>query len=398
MIRTRMKSVVVLLMLLVMCSTFTEVSFAAEPPDLSRSGSIAVTLREVEQEHKVVTGAVFRLYKVADAVMDGYLLTFDKTEPFENSNISLEDLSAENLAVHLDAYAKEQSIAYATGRADDAGTVKFDGLTTGLYLLSQDGNAEGYYATVPFLVSIPMTDQETGSWLYDIEANPKVEAIPERPEDFTSRTVEKIWTGSGAETPDHITVALMKNGELYETVKLSADNNWSYTWEKLPVLYRWEVVELQVPSGYRVSYHHQGTKTLIQNTYQPSIPTVEELTVKKVWDDRDSGKRPASITVELLCGDRVYDTVELRESMSWTYTWTELEAGKTWSVREVNVPAGYQVEYSVDGTNLVITNSALPPLIQTGQLNWPVPVMAGLGVLLFALGWIMRSTKRHEKK
>ena len=28
-----------------------------------------------------------------------------------------------------------------------------------------------------------------------------------------------------------------------------------------------------------------------------------------------------------------------------------------------------------------------PPLIQTGQLNWPVPVLALTGILLFSLGW-----------
>lgn len=39
-----------------------------------------------------------------------------------------------------------------------------------------------------------------------------------------------------------------------------------------------------------------------------------------------------------------------------------------------------------------------PPLIQTGQLNWPVPVLAIAGMLLFAAGWVLVSTgkERHE--
>lgn len=39
-----------------------------------------------------------------------------------------------------------------------------------------------------------------------------------------------------------------------------------------------------------------------------------------------------------------------------------------------------------------------PPLIQTGQLNWPVPVLAIVGMLLFAAGWVLVSTgkDRHD--
>lgn len=37
-----------------------------------------------------------------------------------------------------------------------------------------------------------------------------------------------------------------------------------------------------------------------------------------------------------------------------------------------------------------------PPLIQTGQLNWPVPVLAGSGILLFMLGWILVFSKRER--
>ena len=43
-----------------------------------------------------------------------------------------------------------------------------------------------------------------------------------------------------------------------------------------------------------------------------------------------------------------------------------------------------------------------PPtkLPQTGQLNWPVPVLVVLGLALFSLGWGLRFGRRkdsHEK-
>ena len=40
------------------------------------------------------------------------------------------------------------------------------------------------------------------------------------------------------------------------------------------------------------------------------------------------------------------------------------------------------------------TDEKLP---QTGQMNWPVPVLAALGVMLFTFGWVLRFRNRHEK-
>ena len=37
--------------------------------------------------------------------------------------------------------------------------------------------------------------------------------------------------------------------------------------------------------------------------------------------------------------------------------------------------------------------SGLP---QTGQLNWPVPVLACSGVLLFAVGWVLNRQGKKE--
>lgn len=90
----------------------------------------------------------------------------------------------------------------------------------------------------------------------------------------TSIKVEKIWQdidGDAAEShPESVTVTLLQNGERYgEPVTLSAENNWSHTWENLPKeddennLYTYTVVETPV-DGFETSYgNNDGTITVI---------------------------------------------------------------------------------------------------------------------------------------
>lgn len=58
-----------------------------------------------------------------------------------------------------------------------------------------------------------------------------------------------------------------------------------------------------------------------------------------------------------------------------------------WSVKEVDVPKGYTATYQKSGFVYTVTNT--PTLIQTGLLKWPVPLLSGMGLLLFTVGWIL---------
>lgn len=87
----------------------------------------------------------------------------------------------------------------------------------------------------------------------------------------TSIKVEKIWQDIDGKTltenlPDSVTVTLYCNGVKYEgegaEVTLSAENNWSYTWENLPKddennPYTYTVVETPV-DGFETSYGNNG--------------------------------------------------------------------------------------------------------------------------------------------
>ena len=74
-----------------------------------------------------------------------------------------------------------------------------------------------------------------------------------------SRKVQKVWEDDGNEAnrPEEITVQLLENGTVVDTVILNRKNNWEYTWDDLESSSKWQIVEADVPAGYTaVSYTH----------------------------------------------------------------------------------------------------------------------------------------------
>ncbi len=88
-----------------------------------------------------------------------------------------------------------------------------------------------------------------------------------------------------------------------------------------------------------------------------------ELTVRKVWADGGESHSADSITVELYCDGRLYDTCTLSDRNQWRRTWSGLAAGCVWTVREALVPEGYLASVERYGTQLVITNTKLAAVI-----------------------------------
>ena len=132
----------------------------------------------------------------------------------------------------------------------------------------------------------------------------------------------------------------------------------------------------------------------IDATPKTDIVRLVDITVKKVWND-DGKNRPESVTVQLYKGDTAVDTVTLNEQNGWRYTWNDQPQGDSWKVEEINVPKGYIVTYEQKNFTYTVTNTA--GLIQTGQLKWPIPVLAGAGLLLFAGGWILFYTRKKKR-
>lgn len=217
--------------------------------------------------------------------------------------------------------------------------------------------------------------------------------------EFEKLTVHKVWDDNGYPgRPDSVTVHLLRDGEKHEEIVLNADNQWTYTWDELDDRYSWSVKE-DVPNGYEVSYKTEDTTFFITNfmDYEPPVePNPEDLTVKKVWSDENDKRdiRPDSVTVTLYNGDQAVEKVTLGAWNNWRYTWYDLDGNGDWSVLETGIPKGYTPSYRTNGDVVTITNTAT--LIQTGQLNWPIPVLGGLGMLMIFCGVIVMRKKKEN--
>lgn len=70
----------------------------------------------------------------------------------------------------------------------------------------------------------------------------------------------------------------------------------------------------------------------------------------------------------------------------------DILADNTVAYREGEVDWKFIAEEYPPGGNPTVTPGTL---IQTGQLNWPIAVLAAAGAVLIALGWVILRKKRH---
>ncbi len=216
----------------------------------------------------------FSIYRVANTSENG---AFTLTGDFADYSVNLEDLDssgwralAQTLAVYT---ARDELKPLRTQRTGQGGRVSFAGLAVGLYLVigEEYADANAIYTPEPMLVSLPEWTEE-GDWNYGIEATCKFDRRDKTP-GRVSRKVQKVWKDDGNEDtrPKEISVQLLENGTVVDTVLLNKKNNWEYTWENLDSNARWQVVESEVPAGYTVTVAQEGTIFVITNTrpYEP---------------------------------------------------------------------------------------------------------------------------------
>lgn len=267
-------------MLVLLLSLFA-VPASADPVDASRECTLTLEA-SIDGEH--VPSLPFSVYRVAE--LSGSAPTITLVEPYASYPISLDGLQGEDwaaLAETLRTYVRADTLASdANGLTGEDGRLVFSGLNCGLYLvlgerLEYEG---GYLEVTPFLISLP--NIADGSWQYERLAKPKLNMVD--PES-TSLRVLKIWDDAGREKgrPVQLSVHLLCDGEVCESVILTAENSWRWHWEELDASHEWTVVE-DIPANYTVTMELIGDCWCITNhstqtpppppppSYPPSLP------------------------------------------------------------------------------------------------------------------------------
>ncbi|NEW65599.1 Cna B-type domain-containing protein [Carnobacteriaceae bacterium zg-84] len=198
---------------------------------------------------------------------------------------------------------------------------------------------------------------------------------------------KKVWNDANnqdGKRPETITVRLLADGTLVsEQVIRQSDtpNEWSFTFQNQPKYKAGQEIVYTVEEVSVDGYATDITKYVITNTHTPEVKDIQG---KKVWDDANNqdGKRPESITLELMNGDKVVQKQIVKApednttASEWGYQFKELpvyENGQeiAYSVREVPVK-DYEATYetSVDG-EITITNTHIPETIDViGKKVW----------------------------
>ncbi len=224
-------------------------------------------------EGMVFAGQDIQLWHVADITEDAQYTLVGRFQAYPIQVTGTSSQSEwDEMTNTLNAYILADGIAPdRTARTDASGKVTFDNLTAGLYLVSsvrteQDGK---YYVFESFLAAVPGVD-DGGQWVYSISAKPKMSVHTPVMDEVTYKAV-KAWKDGGQGRPGSVSIEIRKDGQLQQTVTLSTENNWMYTWKAVDDGSVWTVNETNVPEGYTVGIQRSGDTFSITNA-KPAAP------------------------------------------------------------------------------------------------------------------------------
>ena len=190
---------------------------------------------------------------------------------------------------------------------------------------------------------------------------------------------QKVWDDADdqdGKRPTSITVKVMDGSTIVDTLEVTAANGWKFESKDLPKYRNGQEIAYTLKEDAVAQYETKIDKFTITNSYTPETVKVSG---QKVWDDANNqdGKRPSSIKVKILDGDKVVDELEVTAATDWKFESKDLPKNKkgkkiNYKVLEEVTVEGYSSsqEQATDGS-FTLTNSYKPTQIAVkGTAVW----------------------------
>lgn len=269
------KSLAAFLLCLAAIAFLPATALAAESIDLNRSHSLTVT---AVFDEKPISGMQFDAYLISTVDENGELTVIDRYQEYAD-DLDIRGENQDRWQAMVPVLAREISLdpnlkPSCSAVTDADGAAKFADIPMGLIFVMGSGvEKDGYvYSTSPFFVMLPQQDLSGTTWNYHVVANAKPEQEPVKA-DFQ---VIKIWRDDchKDQRPKSITISLICDGEVYDTITLPNNGAWNYTWEDLETNHQWTVTE-EKEDGYQdPDILQEGNTFIVTNTCsKPTTPT-----------------------------------------------------------------------------------------------------------------------------
>ena len=243
---------------------------AKEPINTDRECNLTISYG---YDGTLFSGQTVALYHIADVSAD---FQYTATAEFVSSGLILNGIQTSGewnvIRSTLEAFILAENIQpIQTAVTDELGQAHFEGLKPGLYLASAVTlvQEDWTYLFDAALIALPGLSTD-GLWQYYIAVSAKAQALPPvQPDEELEMRVLKLWRGDEGENarPQNIEIEIFRNGASVETVILSDENNWAYSWSVKNDGADWKVVERNIPEGYTVTISKRETTFVVTNTF-----------------------------------------------------------------------------------------------------------------------------------
>ena len=250
-------------------------ALAAGSIDLGHAHSLTVTAAYAQ---KPISGMKFDVYLISTVDECGELTVNDRYRDFAD-DLDIRGKNDEAWRQMAQVLAREISLdtnlkPSCSAVTDADGVAKFADIPMGLYLIMGSGvEKDGYvYSTTPFFVMLPEQDMSSNTWNYRVVANAKPGREPVKA-DFE---VIKVWKDDchKDQRPQSITINLICDGEVFDTIALPHNGAWSYTWKDLESNHQWTVTEKKEDGYQDADVQQEGNTFIVTNTCdKPTTPT-----------------------------------------------------------------------------------------------------------------------------